>query len=247
MDGAHPVGEPIVGMRPAVILLAVFMIVGAAVAIKTGGQGIGVVEFAGKVEPAPSVPKATQPPVESKPAPASKPNDALAKSNDTADRAEADLERVAPREPLSQLSLALPPKRPAAKEGGIILYRPVATSSARFEAMDHVIAIGGVEEVPVEERCSHEGQDWDCGMYARTAFRSFIRGRAITCDLPPEAPKETVVQGCRIGTQDVGAWLVGNGWARAASDGPYAEAEKKARETGRGIFGPRPKASSELN
>lgn len=247
MDGAHHMGEPIIGMRPAVIFFAIFMIVGAAVAIKIGGQGIGIVELAGEIEPAPHVPTAAQAPVERKAAPVPRPDETTAKIGEVENRSEGGLERVEPREPLSQLSLALPPKRPGAKGGGVILYRPIATSSARFEAMDRVIAIGGVEEVAVEERCSHEGQDWDCGIHARTAFRSFIRGRAITCDLPPDAPKETIVQGCRIGTQDVGAWLVSNGWARAAPGGPYSEAEKKAREAGRGIFGPRPKVSGELN
>jgi endonuclease YncB( thermonuclease family) len=111
--------------------------------------------------------------------------------------------------------------------------------------MDHVVAVAGVENVELDERCSYEGQDWDCGVHARTAFRAFIRGRAITCDLGPDAPK-AVVADCRIGAQDVGGWLVANGWARARPGGPYADAEKKAREAKLGIFGPPPKPSSEL-
>ena len=45
-----------------------------------------------------------------------------------------------------------------------------------------------------------------------------------------------------LGKQDAGAWLVSNGWARAAPSGPYAQAEAEAREAGRGIFGPPPTA-----
>lgn len=248
MDGAHRLGEPIIGMRPAIALLAVFMVVGMGVAMKIGARNVITNELpsmedgqdlatppapAGQAEDAPKETAVQQEPGASQgqPGPADRPLD-------------PPLERVGPREPLSELGLALPPKPPS---GNTILYRPIATSSSRFEAMDRVIAIGGVEEVPVDERCSYQGNDWDCGMYARTAFRSFIRGRAITCDLPPEAPKETVVDGCHIGTQDVGAWLVANGWARAAPDGPYVDAGKQALEAGRGIFGPRPKASNELN
>lgn len=248
MDGAHHLGEPIGGMRPAIALLAVFMIGGAAIAMKVGGRTIATVERSGRAEPDLSAAKNAPPPprIEQKPAPGASTADAGVEAQpDEADRSSgAPFERVEPREPLSELSLALPPKPPSGPSG-VILFRPIATSSAKFEAMDRVVAVAGVENVELDERCSYEGQDWDCGIHARTAFRAFIRGRAITCDLAPDAPKE-VVADCRIGAQDVGGWLVANGWARATPDGPYADAEKKAREAKLGVFGPPPKPSSDL-
>jgi hypothetical protein len=248
MDGAHRLGEPIGGMRPAVALLAVFMIGGAAVTMKVGGRNLVTVEHPRRAEAGSSARKeAAAPPVtELKSAAAPQPGAAGANSarSDGSDRsAESVFERVKPREPLSELSLALPPKPPSGPSG-VILFRPIATSSARFEAMNRVVAVAGVEDVALDERCSHEGRDWDCGIHARTAFRAFIRGRAITCDLAPDAPKE-VAADCRIGTQDVGEWLVANGWARATPGGPYADAEKKARNSKLGVFGPPPRPSSE--
>src|SRR5262249_23831067 len=78
------------------------------------------------------------------------------------------LVRARPRNPLSELSQALPPKP---KEGGTLLYRPVATASAEFEAMGYRLAIAGTESIRPDETCSHDRTVWPCGMRARAAVR----------------------------------------------------------------------------
>lgn len=150
-----------------------------------------------------------------------------------------ELQREGPRAPLSPLSAPLPPK-PERKDGGR-LFRPLAVESAVVEAMGLRVTIAGTESLAADETCEFEGQPWACGMRARTAFRMWLRGRALDCDLPPDAGDEVTVS-CRLGNQDAGAWLVSNGWARAAPGGPYAEAEADARTAGRGLFGPPPAA-----
>jgi endonuclease YncB( thermonuclease family) len=244
-------------MRPAVALAAVVMICGAAFVMKTGGQALvqqatvtarDVSEDIGSLSSTESrtLPPAvtrSEPPVSLAPGPSSAGSARSVAPDDIVPPplGDAGLERAEPREPLSQLSLALPPKPRVEEDGGTILFRPVATGSARFEAMGRSVAVAGTENVVPDERCTYEGTEWGCGIRARTAFRYFIRGRALNCTLPPDAEKD-VVADCRIGSQDVGAWLVTNGWARAAPGGPYAEAEKQAREARRGIFGPPPAA-----
>ncbi len=156
--------------------------------------------------------------------------------------------REAPREPLSQLSLALPPPPPPEFKNpwaGKPLFRPVALESAVFESGGHTIAIGGVESVAADESCIYENKSWPCGVRARAAFRLWLRGRALVCQIPEdEQDKEVMRARCRLAKQDAGAWLVANGWARAAPDGPYVQAEEKARNAGMGIFGPPPDTSS---
>ncbi len=150
-------------------------------------------------------------------------------------------ERVAPREPLSELSLALPPKpKPPGEWKGTILHRAVAPSAGVIEAMGYSVAIAGIDPVAAGENCSFEGKDWDCGVYARTAFRAFLRGRSPTCTVPPEPDREMIAADCSIGKEDVGEWLVSNGWARAAAGGPYEEAGEKAEQRKAGIFGSPP-------
>jgi endonuclease YncB( thermonuclease family) len=152
------------------------------------------------------------------------------------------LERIDPRAPLSPLSQALPPKpHMPAEWDGSPLHRPVVTAAGRFDSMGYSVAIAGVDGVASDAMCDFEGESWNCGVRARTAFRLFLRGRAPTCTIPPEADRTALVADCRMGKQDIGAWLVANGWARAADD-RYREAEEKARSGKKGIFGPAPAA-----
>lgn len=155
-----------------------------------------------------------------------------------------ELQREAPREPLSKLSLALPPV-PEVKNkwAGTPFFRPLAIESAVFESMGRTIAVAGVESVPLDESCVYEGTSWPCGVRARTAFRLWLRGRALVCQLPDEEREVTRAR-CRLAKQDAGSWLVANGWARAAPDGPYVVAEGKARAAKMGIFGAPPDTST---
>lgn len=151
------------------------------------------------------------------------------------------LEREAPRAPLSDLSLALPPKpKVTAEWDGTTLFQPVASAAGRIEAKGVRVAISGVAPLASEESCSFEGKQWNCGTRARTAFRGLLRSRAVVCDMPADAAQGDVVARCRIGRLDVGEWLVANGWARAEAGGPYEDAGKKAESDGKGIYGAPP-------
>ncbi|MBX3583629.1 MAG: thermonuclease family protein [Rhizobiaceae bacterium] len=156
-----------------------------------------------------------------------------------------ELQREAPREPLSELGLALPPAPPETINtwAGKPLFRPVALESAVFQSGDHVIAISGVRSIPAEESCTYEGATWPCGVRARSAFRAWLRGRALVCRMPDEERDVTRAR-CRLAKQDVGAWLVSHGWAFADPDGPYVQAEEKAREAKMGIFAGPPDTSA---
>ncbi|BCG97689.1 thermonuclease family protein [Mesorhizobium sp. 131-2-1] len=151
------------------------------------------------------------------------------------------LERVEPRAPLSDLALAGPPKLKMPDDwNGTKLFQPVATAAGLIEAKGYSVAISGVDVVKPDETCSADGKSWACGTRARTAFRAFLRGRALVCAVPPEGGRDLISAECRIGNQDIGGWLVENGWARAADGGPYVEAGEKARAGKKGIFGPAP-------
>jgi endonuclease YncB( thermonuclease family) len=146
------------------------------------------------------------------------------------------LVREEARAPLSKLGQALPPPKPDV----MLFYQPVATASATFESMGYKLAIAGTESVDPDETCTHNGVAWACGVRARAAVRLWLRGRALSCKSPQETGHDIIAIGCHLGKEDVGAWLVSNGWARAADGGSYAEAEAKARQAGLGIFGPPP-------
>nr|WP_295466194.1 thermonuclease family protein [Mesorhizobium sp.] len=149
------------------------------------------------------------------------------------------LQRVEPRPPLSTIAPAAPPKKPPPKP---LLFQPVAEAAGVIVAGGRTITISDVGVVADGETCARpEGGQWPCGRAARTAFRSFLRGRAATCDFPEGEVPDTLSTTCRLGTRDIGAWLVENGWARA--DGSkYEELAKAAKDAGHGIYGKGPAA-----
>lgn len=149
------------------------------------------------------------------------------------------LERVDPRPPLSVIAPAAPPKKPPPKP---LLFQPVAEAAGVIVAGGRTITISDVDVVGDAETCVRpEGGEWPCGRAARTAFRSFLRSRAVTCDFPEGEVPDRLSTTCRIGPRDIGEWLVENGWARATGD-KYAEKARAAQDAGRGIYGKGPAA-----
>ena len=149
------------------------------------------------------------------------------------------IERVEPRPPLSELGLAPRPKTPLPQDWReTLLFRPVAISSAVFEAMGRTVAISGTVDIGPDRTCAFDNTAWPCGQRARAAFNAWLRGRALKCFLPPDADRFAIAAPCTLGKQDVGAWLVSNGWAMAAPTGIYGKAEAVARDARMGIFGP---------
>jgi endonuclease YncB( thermonuclease family) len=190
-------------------------------------------------EPATSAISAPQPP---KPAPHSRAidPDVIAQPQLPTE----ELERVEPRAPLSKLALAVPPKPKMPDDwNGTKLFQPVAPAAGLIEAKGYSVAVSGIDVVTQDETCSDDGKSWPCGVRARTAFRAFLGGRAVVCTVPPEGGRDLIAAECRIGKQDIGQWLVENGWARAAKGGPYVEAGDKARSEKKGIFGSAPNLS----
>lgn len=150
-----------------------------------------------------------------------------------------EMERVEPRLPLGDLGLASRPKSAMPKDWReTLLYRPVATSSAGFEAMGRKLFISGTQSVETDRICRFHDIAWPCGQRARAAFNNWMRGRALNCFVPPAVDRFPVAATCRLGKQDVGAWLVSNGWALALPGGIYGKAEATARTAEMGIFGP---------
>jgi endonuclease YncB( thermonuclease family) len=80
-----------------------------------------------------------------------------------------------------------------------------------------------------------------CGMRARTAFRNFLRGRALACDLDEANWEGTATANCMRGETDIAAWLVTNGWVDAEPGSAYAELADAAREARIGIHGSDPR------
>jgi endonuclease YncB( thermonuclease family) len=76
---------------------------------------------------------------------------------------------------------------------------------------------------------------------ARDALNAMVRGRRVDCVLlGHDEQDERMVARCSVEGRDIGEQMVEQGWARdwpRFSDGRYAQAEARARQARRGIWG----------
>jgi endonuclease YncB( thermonuclease family) len=143
------------------------------------------------------------------------------------------LERVAPRPPLSK-----PPEEE--KPATTVYRRPVALAAGLVRSDDKTLQIKDIEPQSAEKMCDGNGKSWPCGMIARTAFRNFLRARALVCDASEEAGG-TLTAHCTVGGRDVAEWLVSNGWALPLPGTALEAKAEAARSAKLGFYGDDPR------
>ncbi|CAN7159661.1 thermonuclease family protein [Ensifer adhaerens] len=147
----------------------------------------------------------------------------------------APLERVEPRAPLSE------PKKEAKAAGPTVLYRPVAVAAGVIQFDKLTLQIDGIEPEQAERTCESAGKSWPCGIVARTAFRNFLRARAVSCDLPEGDSGPSATASCTLGGQDLATWLVDNGWATPVPGSTLEKRADAARQAKLGFYGDDPR------
>ena len=118
-------------------------------------------------------------------------------------------------------------------------FLPVTSDAATFVIEELTIRISGVTPPELDISCAlADGSPWPCGRTARHALRMFLRGRAVECYFPYAPEVTDVVAPCRVGKNDLGAWLLGNGWAAVSTlaTDDYRETEHGARCAQIGIW-----------
>ncbi len=143
------------------------------------------------------------------------------------------LERIAPRPPLSA-----PPEK---KVTPIVLQRPVALAAGLVQTGDTTLQIKDIEPENADRVCKGAGKSWPCGMVARTAFRNFLRGRALVCDQVDEKTEGSAAASCTVGKMNVAEWLVTNGWAIPLPGTALEAKAEAARSAKRGFYGSDPR------
>lgn len=77
------------------------------------------------------------------------------------------------------------------------------------------IRIAGIDAPEARQTCTRDGEPWQCGAAATLALRRFLEGQAVTCTGQERDRFDRVLARCLAGTEDVGGWLVRQGWALA--------------------------------
>lgn len=101
------------------------------------------------------------------------------------------------------------------------------------------IRLYGVDAPESDQTCERGGVVWPCGADATVALRSFLAGRQVNCNAVSQDVYGRTIAQCAADGQDVGAWLVREGFAVAYREysSAYVADEALARHERRGIWG----------
>jgi endonuclease YncB( thermonuclease family) len=186
-------------------------------------------------------------PMTETPPPSPEPQQAMPDSQAEA-LAEAAAPAPPPETPAETPAPAKPAEGTAAKpdaKKSIDLQRPVVESAGILSFGERQLQLADIVPTPDDRTCGSGERQWPCGMIAKTQLRLFLRARTISCDLASAEWKGTATAACRLGAQDIGAWLAGNGWAEVAAGSPLVSDNARAKAGKLGLYGedPRRKAT----
>ena len=114
--------------------------------------------------------------------------------------------------PLLREPIPPPPPEPAKWRR---FFLPRTTDGATFVTKENLeIRVYGVAPPALDQTCERaDGEVWPCGRTALFSLRMFLRGRAVECFLPALDGIDRAIAPCRIGSIDIGHWLLRQGWA----------------------------------
>jgi endonuclease YncB( thermonuclease family) len=100
------------------------------------------------------------------------------------------------------------------------------------------VRLHGIDAPESRQSCSLSGVGWPCGQNAKRVLTGVIDGRVVTCRGDRRDRYGRLIAVCYIGTDDLNARMVRDGWAlayrRYAPD--YVPQETEARAAGSGIW-----------
>jgi endonuclease YncB( thermonuclease family) len=101
------------------------------------------------------------------------------------------------------------------------------------------VRLDAADAPELRQTCVRGGVTWPCGRDAAQALRQRIGTRDVRCEPRGRDRFDRVLASCRVGGDDIGAWLVGEGLAVAYTrySWRYLPQEAAARWHGRGMWG----------
>ncbi|MBN8950102.1 MULTISPECIES: thermonuclease family protein [unclassified Rhizobium] len=144
--------------------------------------------------------------------------------------------------PPSEQAALEPASTPQEKTTTVELTRPFSDQAGVVTISGRSVQLAGVVPTDIGRMCTGpSGKDWPCGQAARTAFRMYLRGRSIDCDVADANWKGTITGACRYVRVDLSAWLVRFGWADPEPGSPLASLVDEAKQKKRGMYGDDPR------
>ena len=127
----------------------------------------------------------------------------------------------------------------SAEEHGVMVSGPArVVDGDTLEVRGTRVRLHGIDAPESAQGCRRGGRTWLCGRGAGRALARRIGSRAVACEVRDRDRYGRVVAVCRVGDEDVNAWMVLEGWAFAYRrySMRYAGEELAARIGKRGIW-----------
>ena len=126
---------------------------------------------------------------------------------------------------------------PTVSARGAIVGPAVAIDGDTLQVDGQKIRLYGVDAPEVAQTCVAR-REWRCGIEAMHALAQKIASGTVDCAERGRAGDDTLLATCRLGAEDLAAWLVEKGWALAwrAQSSDYLVEEQNARVARRGIW-----------
>lgn len=121
---------------------------------------------------------------------------------------------------------------------GLIIGRASVIDGDTLDVRSVRIRLEGVDAPESSQPCGSAGNEWMCGREAAMALSEWIGDRNVSCrPLGVDRYQRTLAR-CFVGSEDVQAWLVLNGWALAYRDysTDYVAAEDVAQQRKAGMW-----------
>lgn len=101
------------------------------------------------------------------------------------------------------------------------------------------VRLFGIDAPEKDQSCATpSGKDWACGAVAQASLNMLLVNETVRCREQDRDPYGRIVAQCFVGEQDVGAWMVREGWAMAYRQYSwrYIPHELKARLDRTGVW-----------
>lgn len=115
--------------------------------------------------------------------------------------------------------------------------RATAVSGDRLRVAGKLVLLDGIEAPEASQLCERKSGRWRCGVAAKDALSSLVRGRRVVCDVLGEDADETRAR-CHARDADIAETLVRNGHVFATGGflSRYGGVEGEAQDAQRGLW-----------
>ena len=116
--------------------------------------------------------------------------------------------------------------------------QPRVIDGDTLEVAGQRIRLHGIDAPESRQLCRRDGERWQCGKDATGALEAFLGGRPVSGEELGRDRYRRVVAKCAVDGEDIGEWMVSQGWAVAyyQYSYEYSRVEQRAKSARRGVW-----------